>query len=412
MDFNFDTAKSIFQPLFDRRPEVIPDRLKRDITEYYLPYVQKLIDRKNLHSDGQAIIAGVSAIQGTGKTTQGEILEILLKHFGYTSVSLSIDDHYLTHYQLCQLRFRDSRFIRRGVTHDISLAIDNLTSLQRMLPNQAILVAGYDKGANHGDGERYRWIEPIADLVMTAQVVEESLMVNKVDQIVKALRISTAVYKDQSLELIFNMGSALPLSDGPLPANLVEWLLQQGDQIINISSINDQQVKFLTSSEIIIDKKSLPHGWRVVHQKPDFIFYDGWMLGARKIDDESVFRQGLPALEKPEDQQFAIDVNNRLQDYIPLWDKLDFLTVLYVPNYKLSLQWRDQAEDSLRQKGQGMTHEQIQEFVYYFWRSVHPGIHIKHLAQNPINTHQVAIINEDHTVLEILSPAEVIQKYP
>ena len=146
--------------------------------------------------------------------------------------------------------------------------------------------------------------------------------------------------------------------------------------------------------------------------KGDFIFYDGWMLGARRVEDESVFESGLPALDTPEHIRFAKDINKKLDEYLPLWDMIDFMNVLYVHDYRMSLKWRDQAEEVLRAQGKGMSKEEIKEFVYYFWRSVHPAIQIKNLAHDSVHTQQVTVINNDHSIREILSPQEIKVKYP
>ncbi len=307
MDFHLDKDIEIFKPIFEKRPELTADNLKKDLIKYYLPYVEKLINLKKIKGGTDGLIVGVSAIQGAGKTTQGEILEILIKHFGFSSVSLSIDDHYLSHEQLSELREFDPRYIRRGVTHDIYLAIENLKALQKMNDGQVVKIPKYDKGANNGDGD---WV-----------------------------------------------------------------------------------------------------GWKEVNEKPDFIFYDGWMLGARRVEDESIFESGLAALDSPEHVQFAKDINQKLDEYIPLWDLIEFMDVLYVPNYQMSLIWRDQAEELLRKQGKGMSPDQIKEFVYYFWRSVHPAIHIKNLAHDNVHTSQVVIIGDDHSVQEVLTPDEVLAKY-
>ncbi len=290
---------NIFDPLFQKRPEISPDQLKIDLEKYYLPYIKKLIEfKKQKNNSSEGLIVGVSAIQGVGKTTQGEIIEILLKSQGLTSISLSIDDHYLTHQQLNKLRQKDPRYIRRGVTHDIPLAIKNLTDLKNMQGGQEVNIPIYDKGAENGDGDRT--------------------------------------------------------------------------------------------------------GWKTISQKCDFIFYDGWMLGARRTEDKSIFDSGLPALDTPEHIQFAKDINQKLDEYLPLWDLIDFMNVLYVPDYQISLTWREQAEQSLRAKGSGMSSEEIKKFVYYFWRSVHPAIQIKNLAHDNIHTQQVTIINNDHSIKEVL----------
>ena len=308
MDFDIEEDLEIFRTFFAKRPEVSKLSLTNDLKRYYLPFIQKLISLKSQKNSPDGLIVGVSAIQGAGKTTQGEIASILLNHFGHSTISLSIDDHYITHKQLNELREKDPRYIKRGVTHDIPLAIKSLTALKTMKNGDTVELPIYDKGVEHGDGDRI--------------------------------------------------------------------------------------------------------GWKKVSQKPDFIFYDGWMLGARKVEDDSIFDSGLPALDTPEHIQFAKDINQKLVEYEPLWSLFDFLNVLYVVNYQDSLKWRDQAEDTLREKGQGMTHEQIKEFVYYFWRSVHPAIHIKNLSHDQLHTKQVVIINDDHSIEEILTPSEVAEKYP
>lgn len=308
MDFEIEKDLGIFKGLLEKRPEIVVETLKEDLNKYYLPYIKKLIGLRQKSGSLEGIIVGVSAIQGAGKTTQGEILEILLKHLGFPSISLSIDDHYITHEELNKLRQEDPRFIRRGVTHDIGLAVKNLKDLKNMKEGDEVKIPIYDKGAENGDGDRV--------------------------------------------------------------------------------------------------------GWKSIVQKPVFIFYEGWMVGVRKISDESVFESGLPALDSKEYIQFAKDINQKLVDYGSLWELFDFMTVLYVPNYEISLKWRDQAEDVLRVKGRGMSHEEIREFVYYFWRSVHPAIQIKNLAQDATHTDQVAIIDDDHSIKEILSPSEVKIKYP
>lgn len=294
MDFDIEKNFTIFDPVLKKRPEISSDSLKKNLEKYYLPLVNKLI---GLKSDGKGVIVGISAIQGAGKTTQGEIIETLLNFLGFQTISLSIDDHYITHEQLNKLREKDPRYIRRGVTHDIPLAIQNLTDLKNMQGEGEVKIPVYDKGAQNGDGDRT--------------------------------------------------------------------------------------------------------GWKAVTKKPQFIFYDGWMLGARRVDDESIFESGLPALDSPEHIQFAKDINKKLDEYLPLWDLIDFMNVLYVPNYEISLTWRDQAEDALRAEGKGMSHEEIREFVYYFWRSVHPAIQIKNLTLDQEHTDQVVTINDDHTIGEI-----------
>lgn len=402
---------TIFNKILKKRPEISAERLKEDLQKFYLPYANKLIALHKNMGEKKALIVGVSAIQGTGKTTQGEILETLLGSLGYTSISRSIDDHYITHEQLCNLRNQDSRFIRRGVTHDINLAISDLRALQQKEDGLPILVSGYDKGLHQGDGDRLCWINGEPGVVITAKVLEKELRVNKQIQTVRALQLTSFSFHGNHIPLPENMGSDIPVYGHFLPDDLNGFLEANQEKDITIS-FSDSTAYFKSEQEIAVPLKSLPNGWRLVHQRPHFIFYDGWMVGVRKVQDESVFSTGLPALETEEAQQFARYVNQKLDQYLPLWELFEYLTVLYVPNYQDSIAWRDQAEDVLRLKGKGMTHEQIREFVYYFWRSVHPAIHIKNLASDLTHTNQVVVINDDHTVKEVLTPEEVRTKYP
>ncbi len=403
MDFDLEKDISIFDGFFQKRPEVDKEQLKQNLEHYYIPYVQKLIELKKNKTSSDGIIVGVSAIQGAGKTTQGEILEILLKHFGYSSVSRSIDDHYITHSQLTALRGQDPRFIRRGVTHDIPLAIIDLSTLQKMA-EQPIIVSGYDKGAHHGDGDRFRWINLDPGVQLTATISSEMVTIDQVEQQSLVIKLTRLTYNEIEILMSEKMGSYLPLIEPLLPTNLVNFLKNHQSKQITIGLAGKDQVVFRNETEVVVEKKSLPNGWRVIERKPDFIFYDGWMLGARMVEDESIFASGLPALEKVEDQEFAKMINKKLENYYPLWQMFDFLNVLYVKDYQMSLKWRDQAEEALRSKGAGMTHDQIVEFVHYFWRSVHPGIHIKNLVVDNEHTDQVVIINDDHSVGELYTP--------
>lgn len=414
MNFDFAQDSHIFDHLFEKRPELSKENLKHDLDRYYLPYVKKLEEIKKNKDSLDGVIVGISAIQGTGKTTQGEILEILLKHIGYTSVSRSIDDHYMTHKELCELRERDPRYIRRGVTHDVALAIINLRDLQQMR-DDPIIISGYDKGAHSGDGDRFRWVNVEgSDVCLKFRISEQELRINKEMQKTLATDLTELWIDGFEIKVPERMGSNVPLHEHFLPKELIDYLTEHKDSLFELLE-KDEDHLYLKGEgipEFVVAKKDLPTGWRLIRQKPDFIFYDGWMLGAREVEDLSVFDSGLPALETEEDRDFAKMINKKLDNYIMLWAMIEFMNVLYVPNYEMSIKWRDQAEEHLREKGEGMTHDQITEFVHYFWRSVHPAIHIKNLAHNEFNAQQVVIINDDHTVKEVLLPEEVREKYP
>ncbi|MEA5621306.1 glycerate kinase [Cronbergia sp. UHCC 0137] len=115
----------------------------------------------------------------------------------------------------------------------------------------------------------------------------------------------------------------------------------------------------------------------------DIILFEGWFVGVQPISPD-IFTTAPPPIITEEDREFARDMNERLKEYLPLWEFLDGLIVLYPRDYRYSLAWRKQAEKQMIAAGKsGMSDTQIEEFVYYFWRSLHPELFIKPLINSP-----------------------------
>ncbi|AKG23858.1 glycerate kinase [Calothrix sp. 336/3] len=116
-----------------------------------------------------------------------------------------------------------------------------------------------------------------------------------------------------------------------------------------------------------------------VREKVDILLFEGWFVGVRPIDETAFAHPPSPIITEG-DRQFARDMNRKLYDYLPLWQQLDSLIVLYPTDYRLSLEWRKQAEQEMIATGKsGMTDSQIDDFVNYFWRALHPELFIKSL---------------------------------
>jgi D-glycerate 3-kinase len=100
-------------------------------------------------------------------------------------------------------------------------------------------------------------------------------------------------------------------------------------------------------------------------------------------------------------------MNEQLKHYLPLWERLDRLMLLYPTDYRLSQQWRRQAEQQMISTGKsGMADSQVDEFVEYFWRSLHPELFITPLTRNPSWVDLVIEINPDHTVGAVYQPGD------
>ncbi|NER49282.1 MAG: glycerate kinase [Symploca sp. SIO1A3] len=137
----------------------------------------------------------------------------------------------------------------------------------------------------------------------------------------------------------------------------------------------------------------------------DIVLFEGWLVGVRPINP-AVFDGNTPTpIQTAADRLFAREMNERLQDYLPLWEYLDQLIVLYPVDYRLSKQWRLQAERNMIATGKsGMSDDQISQFVEYFWKSLHPELFITPLTRNPRLVDLVVEINRDHTPAAVYQP--------
>ncbi|MBW4562032.1 MAG: glycerate kinase [Mojavia pulchra JT2-VF2] len=134
----------------------------------------------------------------------------------------------------------------------------------------------------------------------------------------------------------------------------------------------------------------------------DIVLFEGWFVGVRPIKPEA-FDSAPPPILTDEDRQFARDMNEQLRNYLPLWERLDSLIVLYPIDYRCSLAWRKQAERQMIAAGKpGMNDTRIEEFVNYFWRSLHPELFIKPLVKSA-KVDLVVEINPDHTLGAVYS---------
>ncbi|MBD1928012.1 glycerate kinase [Trichocoleus sp. FACHB-90] len=141
-------------------------------------------------------------------------------------------------------------------------------------------------------------------------------------------------------------------------------------------------------------------------QGADIVLFEGWFVGVRPIDPVA-FENPPPPILTADDKTFARDMNARLADYLPLWARLDRLMVLYPVDYRLSIAWRQQAEREMIAAGKsGMSDSEINEFVNYFWKSLHPELFIKPLTTNPNWVDLVIEINPDHSPGDVYRPSD------
>ena len=136
---------------------------------YWLPLAQSLANQQE--KIGRTFIQGLLGGQGTGKTTLGIVLNILLRHLGKTFLSISLDDLYKTYADRQKLRDRSPDLIWRGPpsTHDVDLGIQVLQQLRDRPLNirQPIETPRFDKSLHNGAGDRTApEISDAADIVL------------------------------------------------------------------------------------------------------------------------------------------------------------------------------------------------------------------------------------------------------
>jgi D-glycerate 3-kinase len=139
---------------------------------------------------------------------------------------------------------------------------------------------------------------------------------------------------------------------------------------------------------------------------PDIVLFEGWFVGVRPIDPRCFDHPPDPIVTEG-DRQFARDMNAALATYVPLWEQMDRLMVLCPVDYRLSLEWRKQAEQQMKATGRsGMGNAEIEEFVNYFWRSLHPELFITPLIHQSGYADLVVEIQADHTPGAVYRPGE------
>lgn len=137
----------------------------------------------------------------------------------------------------------------------------------------------------------------------------------------------------------------------------------------------------------------------------DIVLFEGWFVGVEPIADrqlnEFLADAPLPILTEG-DRQFARDMNAKLLDYVPLWQRLDKLIVLYPQDYRISQVWRNQAEREMMAMGKsGMTELEINQFVEYFWKALHPELFMKSMVDRSPIVNLVIEIESDRTIGKI-----------
>ncbi|GMH40803.1 hypothetical protein BSKO_08707 [Bryopsis sp. KO-2023] len=133
------------------------------VYQYYLPlamWIENLLADHKKTGSQSALVIGISAPQGCGKSTIVECLQAVFEGRGVRSVSVSIDDFYLTRAEqvaLAEANKGNPLLELRGNagSHDNQLGTDTLKQLKGLVEKGATAsVPRYDKSKHSGKGDR------------------------------------------------------------------------------------------------------------------------------------------------------------------------------------------------------------------------------------------------------------------
>jgi D-glycerate 3-kinase len=131
-----------------------------------------------------------------------------------------------------------------------------------------------------------------------------------------------------------------------------------------------------------VDDRAPRSIWPQVLAPVDVIVLEGWCLSIGP-QSEAELQQPINALEEGEDPDGAWRryVNAILaEDYVPLYDLVDYLIMLKAPDFAQVFEWRQQQEDKLAAKqGAGessriMNQDQLRRFIQHYERITRHGL--------------------------------------
>lgn len=131
-----------------------------------------------------------------------------------------------------------------------------------------------------------------------------------------------------------------------------------------------RHVELLEFNKAHDDRSPVTRGWDGVN---DVVLLEGWCVGAR-AQGAAALERPINALEREEDPdgRFRDYVNDQLAGpYRTLWEELDRLIFLAVPNLAAVRRFRGEQEQKLRASAQGrgvMSDEQLERFIQHYDR--------------------------------------------
>ena len=146
------------------------------------------------------------------------------------------------------------------------------------------------------------------------------------------------------------------------------------------------------------------HEWPRTRTPVDIVILEGWCLGVQPQDPAALMSpiNRLEAEEDP-DGRWRQYVNDCLRtDYLPLWERIDYWTMLAAPSFDCVFEWRMEAERGLRAQGNGqhlMDETAMHRFIEHYQRLTEHA-----LATLPPHMDQLIRLDEQRCVQSSSKP--------
>ena len=150
-----------------------------------------------------------------------------------------------------------------------------------------------------------------------------------------------------------------------------------------------------------IDDRCLKSKWLRVKKKPNVVIFEGWCVGVSpQKKKDLIFPINKLEKEKDEKKVWRMRVNSEIKNqYQKVFNLIDKMIFLKVPNFKYVFKWRLLQEKKLKITSKGkktMTEEQISNFIMFYERLT------KHMLKNlPKKVNSVINIDKKHRLKSI-----------
>jgi len=179
-----------------------------------------------------------------------------------------------------------------------------------------------------------------------------------------------------------------------------------GLSLINqLKTLKTGQVMHLPRFNKAMDERQPPDKWDPVSGPIDLILFEGWCVAAEAVDPAELIRP-VNTLEAQEDGQtvWRQYVNQQLRGpYRQLFDQIDYLIFLQVPDFASVRNWRLEQEQKLARKIESraaaglMDTQEIERFIQHYERLTRQCL--KHL---PDRADVVLKLDHDHQVTDVI----------